>query len=82
VIKIKRILKDYEDSGALNALVSIHTALDEHTFLTKSGDLVMLLGLRGVDAECLDHSQTDQIARRFESALPIFDERFGCISTC
>ena len=29
VIKFKRILKDYEESGALNALVNIHAAIDD-----------------------------------------------------
>lgn len=76
MIKFKRILKDYEQSGALNALVNIHAAVDGNVFLTKSGDLVTLLALRGVDPECLDHSQKDHIARRFESALRLFDERF------
>ena len=45
-------------------------AIDERTFLTKSGDLLMVLSARGVDYECLDPAQLDQIARRFESALP------------
>ena len=76
MIKVKRILKDYEESGALNTLVNIHATVAENVFLTKSADLVMLLALRGVDPECLDHSQKDQIARRFESALRMFDERF------
>ncbi len=76
MIKFKRILKDYEESGALNALVNIHAAVDGNVFLTKSAGLVMLLALRGVDPECLDHSQKDQMARRFESALRMFDERF------
>ena len=76
MIKVKRILKDYDESGALNTLVNIHATVAENVFLTKSADLVMLLALRGVDPECLDHCQKDQIARRFESALRIFDERF------
>lgn len=74
--KLSRVFKDYQESGAMNALVNIHAAIDEHTFLTKSGSLVVILAVRGVDYECLDASQIDQIARRFESAVRIFDEKF------
>src|SRR5216683_1657507 len=60
----------------MNALVNVHAAIDERTFLTKSGDLLMALSARGVDYECLDPAQLDQIARRFESAMRIFDENY------
>src|SRR5437899_226411 len=73
---MERILKDYDDSGALHALVHIDAAVGENVFLTKSGALVMLLGMRGVDPDCLDPGEKDRIARRFESALRFFDEHF------
>jgi type IV secretion system protein TrbE len=76
VTKLGKIRKDHHESGAMNALVNIHAAIDEHTFLTKSGDLLIVLSARGVDYECLDPSQLDQVARRFESAIRIFDENF------
>ncbi|HEY1760656.1 MAG TPA: DUF87 domain-containing protein [Bryobacteraceae bacterium] len=69
-------MKDYEESGALNARISITAALDAHTFLTKGGSLITILRLQGVDYECLDASEIDQIARRFEAALRTLDERF------
>ena len=40
MISLGRILKDYEDSGAMHALVSIDTAVGEGVFVTKGGDLV------------------------------------------
>jgi type IV secretion/conjugal transfer VirB4 family ATPase len=76
VIKVTRILKDYDESGALSPLVNVHAALDDHTFLTKSGDLIMTLRLEGPDAECRDAAELDQISRRFESALRVLDD--GC----
>ena len=48
----------------------------DSTFLTKGGEVGVVIGVEGVDAECFDHPQIDQIARRFEAALRIFDERF------
>jgi type IV secretion/conjugal transfer VirB4 family ATPase len=67
--KVSRILKDFQRSGAVNALVGIHAAVDDRTFLTKAGHLVMMLGIEGVDYECLDSAQLDQIARGFERSL-------------
>jgi type IV secretory pathway VirB4 component len=74
--KLSRILKDYRDSGALHAKVGIHAALDNQTFLCKSGDLVAFLALRGLDSECLDPGQLDQVTRQFESAIRGFEEKF------
>jgi type IV secretion system protein VirB4 len=76
VIKLSRILKDYRESGALSPLISVHAALDDDTFLTTSGDLLMMLRVRGSDSECRDASDLNQIARRFESAVRVFDDGF------
>lgn len=43
--KLSRILKDYHESGAMSALINIHSAIDDQVFLTKSGHLVMMLAL-------------------------------------
>ena len=76
MVKISRLLKDYADSGALNALVNLHAAVDDHTFIGKSGELVSFLKATGADAECLEPLEIDQIVRRFSSATRLFDERF------
>ena len=76
MVKMSRILKDYGESGALNTLVNLHAAIDERTFLTKSGELVTFLKVIAADAECLESMQLDQIVRRFGSAMRVFDERY------
>src|ERR1017187_1124189 len=76
MINVTRLLKDYRESDALNSLVSVHAALDEPVFLTKGGELVAFLAVRGQDAERLDESQRDAVARRFQSAVRVFDENF------
>jgi type IV secretion system protein TrbE len=73
---LTRIIKDYRDSGALHALVGIQSAVGADMFATKSGDLVMILRVRGRDYECLDPDQTDAIARGFESALRLLDDGY------
>src|SRR5262245_35518616 len=66
--RLSRILKDYEEAGALNALVPIHAAIDDDTFMTKSGALVMIIALRGVDDECLDAANREQLVRGFQAS--------------
>lgn len=76
MIRLDRILRDYSEAGALNALLSVHAAVDDHVFLTKSGDLLVVLKAHGIDDGCLDHSQRETIIQRFESAFRTLDERF------
>ena len=76
MIRPARVLKDYQESGALNALINVHAAIGPNTFVTKSGDLVAILAVSGVDDECLDASDIEQITHRFQTALPIFNEKY------
>ena len=74
MLSFNRILKDYRESGALNALVAIHTAVGHGVFATKSGDLVMFLSVHGTGSEHLDAAQRDARARHFESVLRTIDQ--------
>jgi type IV secretion system protein TrbE len=76
MIRLDEVTKEYREAGAMNSLVGIYCALDEHTFLTKGGQLLQALRVEGVDHECLDHPQLDQVARRFAAALRIFPGNF------
>ncbi|MDX2181145.1 MAG: DUF87 domain-containing protein [Bryobacteraceae bacterium] len=76
MVRLAEVTKEFREAGPLNALVGIHAALDEHTFLTKGGQLLQVLRVEGVDHECLDHAQLDLIARRFEAAMRIFPGSF------
>ena len=76
MLNLKRIVKNYEEAGALNAQVNLYGFLDEQVFLTKSGDLGVILEVRGVDYECLDGASVDALTKRLESALRLFDENY------
>jgi type IV secretion/conjugal transfer VirB4 family ATPase len=76
MVKLSRVFKDYQDSGALNALINIHAVIGPNTFVTKGGDLVTILRVRGIDDECLDAAEIDQTTHRFEATLRVFDEKF------
>lgn len=77
---VKEIARSFTEAGALNRLIGFHSFIGETdadpAFLTKAGDVGTVLRVQGVDAECLDYPQIDQVARRFEAALRMFDERF------
>jgi type IV secretion system protein TrbE len=76
MVRLSRIYKDHRVSGAMNALVGVHAAIDESTFLTKGGELLTVLKVEGVDDECLDVAQLEEITRSFETALRGLDENF------
>jgi type IV secretion system protein VirB4 len=76
MINVARVIKDYQESGALHAHVGIEAALDDGTFVTKSADLARWLRFQGPDYECLDQDQLDHVAQRFESGLRTLDDSF------
>jgi type IV secretory pathway VirB4 component len=76
MVNLKKVLKSYTETGALNEQVNLYGFVDQHAFLTKSGDVGVILQVRGVDYECLDGNSLDTLTKRLESALRLFDENF------
>ncbi len=76
MLNVKRILKNYEEVGSLNAMVNLFGFIGPHVFLTKSGDVGVVLEMGGVDYECLETSAVDTLTKRLESALRLFDENY------
>ncbi len=72
--RVSHVLRDYHEAGAMSALIPLYGFVDESVFLTKNGDVGMVLRLDGVDYECLDAGQREAIAKRFEVALRVWDE--------
>ena len=72
--RLNDVLRDYQDAGAMNALIPLYGFVDEGVFLTKGGELGVVLRLGGVDDECLDARQRDAVTARFEVALRVWDE--------
>jgi type IV secretion/conjugal transfer VirB4 family ATPase len=73
--RLAEIVRDFRDAGAMSTLINLYAFVDEGVFLTKSGDLGIVVALGGVDYECLDADQREAVTRRFEAALRLFDER-------
>jgi type IV secretory pathway VirB4 component len=73
VVKLSRIVKDYRDSGAVNSFVNLFGFIDDQVFLTKSGEVGIVLKVDGRDYECLDAVELDDITRRFEASVRSLD---------
>lgn len=72
--RLAQVTNDFRDAGAMSTLINLYGFVDDGVFLTKSGDLGVVLALAGVDYECLDADQREAVTRRFEVALRLWDE--------
>jgi type IV secretion system protein VirB4 len=76
MLRLSRIFKNYNETGSLNEQINLYGFIGPHVFLTKSGEVGVILEVRGVDYECLDSASIDGFTKRLESALKLFDENY------
>lgn len=73
--RISAITREHRNAGSFSDLINLHGFVDDGVFLTKSGDLGLVLSVDGADVECLDAPARDLIALRFDQALRLLDDR-------
>jgi type IV secretion/conjugal transfer VirB4 family ATPase len=76
MLRLNRIFKNYSETGSLCEQINLYGFIGPQMFLTKSGDMGVILEVRGVDYECLDDASIDGFTKRLESALKLFDENY------
>jgi type IV secretion system protein TrbE len=76
MLRLSRIFKNYNETGSLSEQINLYGFIGPQAFLTKSGEVGVILEVRGVDYECLDDASIDGFSKRLESALKLFDERY------
>jgi type IV secretion/conjugal transfer VirB4 family ATPase len=76
MLNLSRVIKPWKEADALSAHINLYGFWTETTFLTKSGDLGMVLSITGVDYESLDNDEQQYAVKRLESALKSFGEGF------
>src|SRR5580704_9338313 len=76
MLRFSRIFKNYGETGSLSERINLYGFIDPQVFLTKSGEVGLILEVRGVDYECLDGAAIDNFTKRLESALKLFDENY------
>jgi type IV secretion/conjugal transfer VirB4 family ATPase len=75
VFRLAQATKEYRDTPALCSQINLFGFVDDEIFVTKSGDLGIVVGVDGVDYECLDTNAIENLTRRLTAALRIFDEK-------
>src|ERR1700719_2191452 len=76
MLRLERIFKNYHETGSLNERVNLYGFVGPEVFLTKTGELGLILEVRGVDYECLDGAAVDALTKRLESALKLFGDDY------
>jgi type IV secretion/conjugal transfer VirB4 family ATPase len=75
MLRTDQIMKDWKEAGSFPAQINLYGFWDEHSFLTKSGDLGAVLRIGGIDYESLDHAGRDYAVKRLEAAFRSLDDR-------
>src|SRR5580658_10155281 len=76
MLRLDKLIKPWKESAALNDHINLYGFWNETAFLTKSGDLGMVLRVPGVDYESLDRSQQEYAVKRLEASLKGFGPGF------
>ena len=76
MLRLDKVIKPWKESAALNDHINLYGFWNETTFLTKSGDLGMVLHVQGVDYESLDSGEQEYAVKRLEAALKAFGPGF------
>ncbi len=76
MLRLDRVIQPWKEAASLNGHINLYGFWNETVFLTKSGDLGMVLHVPGVDYESLDHVEQEYAVKRLEAALKSFGPGF------
>ena len=76
MLRLHKVIKPWKEAASLNDNINLYGFWSETAFLTKSGDVGMVLSVPGVDYESLDYNSQDYSVKRLESALKSFGSGF------
>ena len=76
MLRLDKLLKHWKESAELCDHINLYGFWSDTAFLTKSGDLGMVLKVSGVDYESLDYDEQEYAVKRLEAALKNFGSGF------
>ena len=76
MLRLDKVIKPWRETAALNDHINLYGFWNKTTFLTKSGDVGMVLSVPGVDYESLDRAAQEYAVKRLEAALKAFGPGF------
>ena len=79
MLRLDKVIKPWKEAAALSDHINLYGFWNETAFLTKSGDLGMVLSVAGVDYESLDHAEQEYAVKRLEVGAQIIRPRLPCL---
>src|SRR5271165_690529 len=76
MLRIDKVIRPWRDADSLNDHINLYGFWNETAFLTKGGDVGMVLSVPGVDYESLDSADQEYAVKRLEAALKAFGPGF------
>ena len=76
MLNIRRLVRNYKETGTLAEQCSVFGFVDDSCFITKTGAVGAVLRLQGIDYECLPQRDLDISTKRLEAALKLFGPDF------
>ena len=76
MLRFDKVIKSWKEAASLNDHINLYGFWNASAFLTKSGDLGMVLRVPGVDFESLDHDEQEYAVKRLEAAFKAFGPGF------
>jgi type IV secretion/conjugal transfer VirB4 family ATPase len=76
MLRLDKVIKPWKEAASLNDHINLYGFWNETVFLTKSGDVGVVLRVSGVDYESLDHGEQEYAVKRLEVALKAFGPGF------
>jgi type IV secretory pathway TrbF-like protein len=76
MLRLDKVIKSWKEAASLNDYINLYGFWNETAFLTKSGDVGMVLNVPGVDYESLDYAGQEYAVKRLEAALKAFGPGF------
>src|SRR5437763_3316265 len=76
MLNVRKLVKNYRETGALAEQCSIFGFINDWCFITKNGAIGAVLGVEGIDYECLDQRTLDSTTKRLEAAFKLCGPEF------
>jgi type IV secretion system protein VirB4 len=76
MLNLRKLVKNYKETGSLAEQCSVFSFINEWCFITKTGAVGVVIESEGIDYECLDQRDLDNDTRRLEAAFKLFGPEF------
>ena len=76
MLNIRKLIKNYRETGALAEQCSVFSFINDWCFITKTGAIGAVIEVEGIDYECLDQRSLDSTTKRLEAAFKLCGPEF------